>query len=365
MTWLLANDGSFADSVMTRKRKSIWTLASVLLLAGCSGQKAASVVGRQPATRFPELELKERLQNETAVQAVPLKLHRSVNNGQGAEFVVPAAVAYSSTGNLYVSDNNTHSVHAWQTESSAISDLTLTSQVHPLKFPTSVEIWDGNIFVSDDEGIKVLGLDGKFQRHLRTYYGIFHFAISDKGTIFASVIMRKPDAQDPLIVEFDQAGKVVRKIGSRSTRAGLGDLENQGFVALSKNLLIVAFKYRPIVEVYNVDSGEMVRTFNVKHPVFASLGNESRLQQPNLVPRYVAGVTVVKDRIFLCLHLPVPEVWELNEEGKVLAELRADGLPRAIHVFGFDARLKGDEPYFAIGVLDPTWEASVFELSAS
>ena len=337
-------------------------LPVVLLLSGCSAQKSAGVPSQ--ASQFPELLLKERLQDGAPTAAASLTVHRSVTNGHGAELVVPAAVSYSDTGNLYVSDNNTHSMHVWQAESSAISDLTLRSQVHPLKFPTSVEVWDGKIFVSDDDGIKVLSMEGQFERHLRTFYGIFDLAISDKGNIFASVMVRNPDAQDPLIVEFDQTGKVVRKIGSRGTRTGLGDLENHGFVALSKSLLILAFKYRPIVEVYNVESGEMIRSFNIKHPVFASLESESKLQKPNLVPRYVAGIGTLDDRIFLCLHLPVPEVWELNEEGKPLAEFRANGLPAAVHVFGFDARMKGREPNFVIGVLDPNWAASVFELSA-
>ena len=349
---------------MTRNIVSVLALGTVLF-AGCSGQKVTSVADSQQAHRLSEHEFKEKLLSETAVRATPLKQSRSVGRGHGAELVVPAAVAYSQTGSLYVSDNNTHSIQVWTPDSPAISDLTLTSQSNPLKFPTSVEVWNENIFVSDDDGIKILSLEGQLENHLRTYYGIFHFAISEKGTIFASVMMRTPDAQDPLIVEFDQSGKVVRKMGSRSAKAGLGDLENQGFVALSNDLLIFAYKYRPMVEVYSVDSGEMVRTFDIKHPVFPSLGRESSLQEPNLVPRYVAGIKTLKERIFLCLHLPVPEVWELNEEGKVLAEFRANGLPTAVHVFGFDARLNGGAPTFAIGVLDPTWAASVFELSGS
>jgi hypothetical protein len=119
--------------------------------------------------------------------------------------------------------------------------------------------------------------------------------------------------------------------------------------------------------VYDLKSGALMRDFKINHPVFEALKSQPRPAAANsgeqqLEPRYAAGVKVLGDRIFVCLHLPVPEVWELDGEGKLLAAYRADGLPAAVNVFGFDARRIGGEVKFAIGVIDRTWRASVSEL---
>jgi NHL repeat-containing protein len=356
---------------MPIKLKSLWALPAVLLLAGCSVQKAA-VTSEGAAARFPELELKEKLQRATASRAVPLTAQRVVKQGQGAEFVVPAGIAYSDSGDLYVSDNNAHTVHLWRSRTVAAGEVAAGAEAAQLKFPNPVQVWGGKLYVSDNDGIKVLSLDGRFERLLRLYFGIFNFAVTDKETIVASLAIRNPHARDPLVVELDQMGKVIRRFGVRRVMAGRDDHGNQAFVAVSGSRLVVAYKYRPVVEVYDLNSGELVRDFEINHPVFESLKNQPKpaaapvtSEEQKLEPRYVAGVKVLGDSIFLCLHLPVPEVWEVNGEGKLLAAFRADGLPPAINIFGFDARSSGGEVKFAIGVVDPTWGASVSELSTT
>jgi hypothetical protein len=304
---------------------------------------------------------------------LPLKLQRAIKNGQGAEFVVPAGITYSDSGDLYVSDNNAHTVHLWQSHSAASSELRAGVEAARLKFPNPIQVRGDKLFVADNDGIKVLSLDGRFERLLRTYFAIQDFSLTDKGTIVASVLVRNPGAQDPLLVEMDQTGRVIRRIGARHASSGGDDHENQAFVAVSGSRLVVAYKYRPFVEVYDLNSGELVRGFEVNHPVFEALKNLPKpaagtvvtAAEQKLEPRYVAGVKTLGDRIFLCLHLPTPEVLEVNGEGKLLVAFRADGLPTAIHVFGFDARLSGGELKFAIGVVDPTWGASLSELSAT
>jgi hypothetical protein len=351
--------------------KRLWALPALLLLAGCSVQKAeVSSEGATP--RFPELELKAKLQQGAASKAAPLAVQRSIKQGQGAEFVVPAGLAYANSGDLYVSDNNAHTVHLWRSQSAAAGELPTAVETARLKFPNPVQVRGGEIFISDNDGIKVFSSGGRFERLLRTYFSIQSFALTDRGTVVASLLVRQPEARDPLIVEMDQTGKVIRRIGARRASAGPDDSVNQAFVAVSGRRLVVAFKYRPVVEVYDLDSGELVRTFEIHHPVFEALKSEAGLAalaagsaQQKLEPRYVAGVKALGDRIFLCLHLPTPEVWEMDEEGETLAAYRAEGLPKALQIFGFDARPSGGGVTFAIGVLDPTWGASVSELGAT
>jgi hypothetical protein len=358
---------------MVRKLKSLWVLPVVVLLVGCSVQKAAITSNAGATARFPELELKEKLQREAASKAMPLKLQRAIKNGQGAEFIVPAGITYSDSGDLYVSDNNAHTVHLWPSRSAASGELRAGAEAAQLKFPNPVQVRGDKLFVADSDGIKVLSLNGRFERLIRPYFTIQDFAVTDKGTIVACVLIRNSGAQDPLIVEMDQTGKVVRRIGVRRAAAGQDDYENQAFIAVSGSRLVVAYRYRPFVEVYDLDSGKLVRGFEVNHPVFQALKNlptsasttTTTAAEQKLDPRYLAGVKCVGDRIFLCLHLPRPEIWEVNAEGKLLAAFRAEGLPPAIHIFGFDARLSDEELNFAIGIVDSTLGTSVSELSAT
>jgi hypothetical protein len=362
---------------MTGKLKPLCLLAAMLLSTGCSVQRAASIPTVKPIGRFPELELKERLLHEAGSQAAPLTARRSVRGGQGAEFVVPAGIAYSETGDLYVTDNNTHTLHLWRARSPLAEALKMPPGENQLQFPTTVRVWKGKVHVSDNDGIKILSAGGQFERLIRPYFGIFNFAITNGGTIIASVTIRNPGAQAPLMVELGQGGRVIREIGSRGAVTGGDGRDGQAFIAVSEKLLVAAYKYRPVVEVYDLATGKLIRQLEINHPVFASLRRESGAAlsgakadvdakaESNLAPRYVAGVKVLGNRILLCLHLPAPEVWEMDEKGKVLAQYRASGLPRAIHVFGFDAQVNGDERKIAVGVVAPTWDASVYELNAT
>jgi hypothetical protein len=354
---------------MTRRLKSLLALLCALPLAGCYAGQAA-LEGAAP--RFPELALKERLQRASAGSTAPLRLRRSIRQGEGAEFVVPAGIAYSETGDLYISDNNAHTIHLWRGNSAAANELTAATDAARLRFPNPVRAWGGKIFVSDNDGIKVLSSDGSFEKLLRLYLGVFDFALTDRGTIVASLMVRNPEPKDPLVVEIDQTGRVIRRFTARRAAAGQDDHRNQAFVAVSGDRVVVAYKYRPVVEVFDLNSGELVREFEIKHPVFESLKNQPRTETPagapaeqKLEPRYAAGVKVLGDSIFLCLHLPVPEVWELDGEGRLRAAFRADGLPSAMNLFGFDARRSDGEVKFAIGVVDTTWGTSISELSTT
>lgn len=94
---------------MTRKLQGLLALPCALLLAGCHIRQA-EVSPEGAAARFPELELKERLRQASSSRAVPLEPRWVVRQGEGAGFVVPTGLAYSDTGDLYVSDNNAHMV---------------------------------------------------------------------------------------------------------------------------------------------------------------------------------------------------------------------------------------------------------------
>lgn len=207
---------------------------------------------------------------------------------------------------------------------------------------------------------------GRFERLTRSYFGISSFTVTDNGTILANTLIRNPANDDPLIVEIEPDGKQVRGFGARRNVAGHNGAEDVAFLTVSKTLLFAAFKHHPTIEIYDIRSGRLVQTLTIDHPIFRELQKELTSEKNSdgrvFVPRYLAGIRVVDNRIFLCLHLPEPEIWELDQKGNRLAQSRISGLPPAVDFFGFDIRLDKGSLLFAMGIIDQRWNATVSEI---
>ena len=358
---------------MTKLLTSILTVA-VALQCGCL--RTGQSVVKQSATEPSEFTVKHHLQQDQKENSVRMEVvtpYRFVSNQAGSEFVFPASISYSDSGTIYISDNNGHRIHYWPVDASTSTAFLPESGNGKLKFPNSIQYVDGEIFISDNDGIKVFTPDGHLQRLIRSYFGIFSFIKTTKENIFANSLIRNADAQDPLIVELNQHGKELRGFGRRHNVAGHNGLEDQAFLAISGSLLLAAFKYQPLVEIYDVESGKLMGSFDIDHPVFRALSRELEWQRvpqkPEegrvFVPRYLAGIRASGKRIFLCLHLPEPEIWEVDQKGNRLKEFRVSGLPPAVDIFGFDIRSVTDKLTFSIGIIDQEWYATIAELEAN
>ena len=323
-----------------------------------------------PRNVFPELRAKQRLQqsvkNENNVSSVTP--FRTLSNRDGG-IVFPASLCYSDSGDLYISDNNGQKIQYWPADSATARPLSTVDAKIELKFPNTVQWSSGRILVSDNEGIKTFSPEGHLERLTRSYFGVSSFAVTDKGTILANTLIRNPHNDDPLIVETDPSGKQIRGFGNRRNVADHNGAEDIAFLAVSKTLLFAAFKNHPTVEIYDLDFGKLIASRTIDHPVFRDLqkeltsdnASEGQQQGRVFVPRYLAGIRVVADRVFLCLHLPEPEILELDREGKPLAAFRISGLPPAVDIFGFDVRLDKGNLLFAVGTIDQQWNATVSE----
>lgn len=341
-------------------------------LLSCSRTSEVRINAPNSFSKFPEAALKDKLQRSSSSEPLILAVKRSVAKGNGGEFTVPVALTYSDTGDLYVSDNIGHTIHRLSVGSNEIQTI-LAKNAHVLTFPNSIQYWAGKVVISDNEGIKIFSPKGEFERLIRPYLGIFNFAITKDQTFLLNTLVRNAAAQDSLIVELDNHGRRLKAFGTRLAVPGNNGLENQAFLALSDRLLFAAFKHRPLVEVYSIDSGKLLTSFEVNHPVFRPLSAELKVtgvtQAPTpgrvFLPRYIAGIRTYGKRIFLCLNLPQPEIWEVDTNGKVLAQFKVSDLAPAVDIFGFDVRISGDSVIFSIGVIDTSFAASVSEVSLS
>ena len=317
-------------------------------------------------------QLQQSIGRDKGNKVVNIAPFRKLNNRQ-AGIVFPASVCYSDSGGLYISDNNGQKIQYWPSDSTIAKVLTTDASNGELKFPNTIRWSSNRILVSDNDGIKTFSPEGHLERLTRSYFGISSFAVTDKGTILANTLIRNPADDDPLIVEIEPSGKQLRGFGVRRNVAGHNGAEDVAFLAVSKTLLFAAFKHHPTVEIYDLEFGQLIQRLTIDHPVFRDLQQELRSANASegeqhdrvFIPRYLAGIRVVDNRIFLCLHLPEPEIWEVDRQGNPLAQFRITGLPPAVDVFGFDVRLDNGSLLFAVGTIDQQWNATVSETKIS
>lgn len=301
----------------------------VLAFGACATKREETETKTGPTNPFPELSVKQRLQQsvgrddeKNAADVVPFRM---LNNRQGG-IVFPANLCYSSSGGVYISDNNGQRIGYWPPDSSTAKVFPTDAAKAVLKFPNSIQSSADRVLVADNDGIKMFSPDGHLERLIRSYLGIASFTIMKNGNILANTLIRNAAKDDPLIVELEQSGKQVRGFGARQNVAGHNGAEDVAFLAPSKTFVFVGFKHRPSVEIYDIDSASLVQALIIDHPVFRNLQNalesETRSQGEQrgrvFIPRFLAGIRVLNERVFLCLHLPEPEIWELDQKGKRL-----------------------------------------------
>lgn len=339
-------------------------IAVAFLSIGCSRgsvvKMASSGEGKLPPPVPPQTVIKEKLlQNiKSTSDVVRLSIERLVQKGEGAAFVYPASLAFSGRGGVYISDNNGHAIYYSPSGELAATPWPAQSGIGKPHFPNTIQEWQDQILVSDNDGVKIYDQEGSFKRLLRTYYGINHFIVSDDGNIYANTLHNNPKPSDPLIVELSRDGTKIKGFGERLNRSPNNDAINKAYLATSGGLLIAALKHRPIVQIYNRGGGKILREIKLNHPIFSEL--ERQLGGTSL-PKYTAGVSISGEKIFVLLDLPRPEVVEFDLQGQEKSRYLVSGTPTIIDYFGFDAREVESQPVFAIGIIDPQWQPALVE----
>lgn len=351
---------------MRHKLISTLSLCSILTIGGCASNRVPGGESKLLAG-FPEMLAKQTLQSESSVKLPVLSVIRSTGRANRTEFVLPTGLGYSPTGDLFISDNNGQTIHQWSTNSDQATVFLSKKAVGLLEFPNAIQHDNDRVFVADNAGIKVFSAKGELENLIRTYLTVFSFVITPKGTILLNPIIRGATAEDPLIVELDAQGKRIRGFGLRHA-ANNNMFEDRGFLALGENKLFVGFKYRRTVEVYDIESGSLINTINIEHPVLNRMSSVdvrpsgSGVEENLTQPRYVAGIKLVHDKLFVCLHLPQPEILEFSHDGQPLAHFRVPVNAAGIDIFGFEARDDGGHTRLAIGVLEPGWSSTIYEV---
>jgi len=353
-------------------------LICVLCLSGCAKKTATAVPEEGSATELPrpidvEQAIKDEAFDQGTIEVEPLLVTRRLQSlaREGGAFVLPVSLAATAEGGVYVSDNNGKSIHYCPPQSASITTLLPQKGQAPLAWPNTIQLSGNSIFVSDNDGIKVFDRQGSFQKLVRSYFGVNHFAVHNDGNIYLNPLFSDSKSSNPLIVKLNSDGSLMGEYGKRLNNASNKGLEDKAFVCVSDKYIFAVFRHRPLIQIYDI-GGALVREVTISHPIFlklAALSHDEKFVHPQQsmfrLPEYIAGASLVSDRLLVLLNLPQPEIVELDFDGKEISRFRGAKLASPTIYMGFDARLIGDNYHFWTIIGDTKNLMALLEMTGS
>ncbi|HXQ69066.1 MAG TPA: hypothetical protein VN844_01150 [Pyrinomonadaceae bacterium] len=318
-----------------------------------------------------EMQIKrDLLEGHALPDAVELEVLRQTPSSDASYLEYPTSLASSDDGDIYISDNNGDAIYHATSTLTALNKL--PAEDGNLKYPNTIQVRQNEIFISDNEGIKIFDRNGSFERLLRIYYTVFDFALDSAGTIFANPIFSEPKESDSLLVSLNKQGMRVGGFGKRMNRAEHDGLEDRTYICAADDLVIAAFRHRPHVQIYSSKTGELLREMGVSHPAFpglAELAEDRKFVNPKpgvvRLPVYISGVDVTANKIYVLLCLARPEIVEFTLQGQEMARYRAKSSVSALSYFGFRAHSARNSQQFTLGMMNPYQDPVLMVLTSN
>jgi hypothetical protein len=290
-------------------------------------------------------------------KAISLVQESSIKKGEGGHFIYPSSMSTDKDGNILIADNNGHAINSYSAKARETTVLPTPPGDGALRFPIAIRKAQQKIYVIDDEGIKTFKEDGQLEKLLRTYYSMWDFVLGPDGSIYANTAFKDPTASEGLIVKLNPHGERVSSFGQRLNHSQYRGMDDRVHLSCSWPLLFVAFRHRSTVGVYDLTKEQFVREFGIQHPVFSrleALSKDESFTNPSAtttaLPRYIAGITVVNDRVFVLLHLPHVEIVEFDFLGNEKNRFRNPEITSVLDYFGLGVYEESGSRKFYVGV---------------
>jgi hypothetical protein len=334
---------------------------------GCTKSVAVNPPAKPPSGNSRDFEIKKTALRELPpTSAISLKQERSIKS-EGARFANPSSMFTDKDGNILIADNTAHVIDFYSAKTNETTVVPTPTGEGALRFPFVVRKAQHKIYVTDDEGVKIFKENGQYEKLLRTHYSMWDFVLGNDGSIYANTAYRGSTDSEGLIVKLNSNGERVSSFGRRFNQSQYKGLDDQAFMTCSWPLLFVAFKHRPLVAIYDLTNEKLVREFTVQHQVFSrldSLSKDASFTNPNpskvVLPRYVAGIAVADNRIFVLLHLPQIEIVEFDFLGNEKNRYRSSEVSNVLNYFGFGIQNEHGVRRFYVGGSGVASEESPF-----
>lgn len=334
----------------------------------CTKTVAVNPTAKPSKGNARDFEIKEAALKELPpTSAIPLKKELSIKKDEGARFIHPSSMVTDKDGNILIADNMGHAIDLYSAKTNETTVLPTPTGEGALRFPYTVRKAQQKIYVTDDEGIKIFKESGQYEKLLRTHYSMWDFVLGNDGSIYANTAYKGPTESDGLIVKLNPNGERVSSFGRRFNQSQYKGIDDQTFMEGSWPLLFVAFRHRPLVQIYDLTKEKLVREFTIQHPVFSrleALSKDKSFTNPSpstvVLPRYIAGIAVADDRIFVLLHLPQVEIVEFDFLGNEKNRFRSSEVSNVLNYFGFGIQNERGVRKFYVGGSGVAGEESPF-----
>lgn len=337
---------------------------TVCAFFGCAGDSAASKSDSEKKPAPNDMTIKRSLLEKIPPpNALLLETEKSFTPSDDKIFSYPVSLAASGDGRIYVSDNNSQAIYEVSSDLSAATRFSkekTEKEEEKLKYPNSIRFYRDKVFIADNEGIKVFKQNGEFEKLIRSFYSINDFTIDSEGNFLINANFLNPGQGNSLIYKLSESGARLSGIGKIPNPEENNGIEGKAFVETDGQNIVVAYQHLPLVQIYDTKSGDLIREFELKHPIFddlKKLKNDKEFVNPRsgvvVLPRYVAGVKVSGGKLYLLLYLPNPEIVEVDFQGTESNRYRSNNIS-AINYFSFDVRFVGDARQFVVGVIEPS-----------
>ena len=344
--------------MQSHKLPAFITVAICCITCWACTKSVAVNPAANPAKKISsDFETKEAALKELPpTSAISLKQERTIRKGEGARFIYPSSMATDEDGNILIADNNGHAITSYSPKANETTVVSTPTGEGALLFPFVVQKAREKIYVVDDEGMKIFNENGQYEKLLRTHYSMTDFVLGKDGSIYANIAHKAPAASDGLIVKLNPNGERVSSFGQRLNRPQYKGMDDRVVMECSWPLLFVAFKHRPLVAIYDLTNEKLVREFAIQHPVFPRLEATSKDESSTnpsasrvTLPRYVADISVVNNRIFVLLHLPQVEIVEFDFLGNEQNRFRSSEVRNVLDYFGLNVQSERGVRKFYVG----------------
>ena len=157
-----------------------------------------------------------------------------------------------------------------------------------------------------------------------------------------------------MIVRFNTKGKIIDSFGDRIDIEGHWTYDSEVFLAQLRDEIIAAFVHYPIVRRYTLN-GEFVKEFRLNLDILNKLEKynyKKWFTNPEpyklVLPRLIAGIRIVRERIFILLQLPRAEILEIDKNGNLINCYYSTKVKNAVTFWGFIVREEKNRLFFYI-----------------
>jgi hypothetical protein len=336
---------------MSYSHRILIVISSAVLAVSCG---RFSLETGKPTKSESVIVVKKRLWQESSLDAATsLTTTRDFKMKKGMPVGRPASFIISADNNAYVSDNSDGKLFRIAPDFTSIDELGDLD----LKYPTTIRENKDKLFVYDNNGINIVRKDGQLIGTVKSFLKIEDFDLVNENSYLVGLAEPKPEVDVNLVALLDSSGKQIDSIG-KAHFLSYPQIENRAFVQIEGGQAYLCYKFAPLCEIYDLKSKTLVRSFDISSSIFprlVELKEDKQFVNPEpgkyKLPKFVAGIRIIRDRIFVLLHTPNPEIVEFTQSGEEVGRYISSET-EALDYFGFDVRLTKETKQFFVGAID-------------